>query len=78
MHIDALDRLTVRKCCPKGQSFHRLSITTCHPMDVHDHITRFTLLARQLNYYGPGCHEYGKYLRYNTSIDKTCVGQRLV
>nr|XP_040236273.2 uncharacterized protein LOC120957902 [Anopheles coluzzii] len=78
LHIDALDRLTVRKCCPKGQSFHRLSITTCHPMDVHDHITRFTLLARQLNYYGPGCHEYGKYLRYNTSIDKTCVGQRLI
>ncbi|XP_050080495.1 uncharacterized protein LOC126568122 [Anopheles maculipalpis] len=78
LHIKSLDRLTVRKCCPKGQSFHRLSITTCHPMDVHDHISRFTLLARQLDYYGPGCHEYGKYLRYNTTIDKTCVGQRLI
>uniref|UniRef100_A0A182QBZ6 Methuselah N-terminal domain-containing protein n=1 Tax=Anopheles farauti TaxID=69004 RepID=A0A182QBZ6_9DIPT len=78
MHIEALDRLTVRKCCPKGQSFHRLSITTCHPLDVHDHISRFTLLARQLNYYGPGCHEYGHYLRYNATIDKSCVGQRLI
>ncbi|XP_053669921.1 uncharacterized protein LOC128720285 [Anopheles nili] len=78
LQIHTLDTLTVRKCCPKGQSFHRLSITTCHPMDLHDHISRFTLLARQLNYYGPGCHEYDKYLRYNTTIDKKCVGQRLI
>uniref|UniRef100_A0AAG5DM80 Methuselah N-terminal domain-containing protein n=1 Tax=Anopheles atroparvus TaxID=41427 RepID=A0AAG5DM80_ANOAO len=78
LHIHSLDTLTVRKCCPKGQSFHRLSITTCHPMDLYEHMNRFTLLARQLDYYGPGCHEYSKYLRYNTTIDKKCVGQRLI
>ncbi|XP_050092018.1 uncharacterized protein LOC126575386 [Anopheles aquasalis] len=77
-HIPSAGRLTVRKCCPRGQSFHRLSITTCHPMDPFETGTRFTLLGRQLDYYGPGCHEYGKYLRYNVTIDKKCVGQRLI
>ncbi|XP_049539476.1 uncharacterized protein LOC125953755 [Anopheles darlingi] len=78
-HIPSMGRLTVRKCCPRGQSFHRLSITTCHPMDPFElGSTRFTLLARQLDYYGAGCHEYGKYLRYNVTIDKKCVGQRLI
>ncbi|KFB52330.1 AGAP011641-PA-like protein [Anopheles sinensis] len=78
VQIHTLDKLTVRKCCPKGQSFHRLSITTCHPIDLYEHMSRFSLLARQLDYYGPGCHEYGRYLRYNTTIDKKCVGQRLI
>ncbi|XP_058067075.1 uncharacterized protein LOC131216564 [Anopheles bellator] len=79
LDVKRTSKLTVRKCCPKGQSFHRLSITTCHPMDPFGtQGTHFSLLARQLDYYGPGCHEYGKYLRYNITIDKKCVGQRLI
>ncbi|XP_062558962.1 uncharacterized protein LOC134223783 [Armigeres subalbatus] len=73
--INALEALTVKKCCPMGQSFLHESISKCRfPLRP----ARLPVVSRELHFYDRSCYRFGPYLKHNLTIDGHCIGKHLV